>query len=240
MLALLDGDIYAYRCAAASENDPEDIAIFRVRDSVEQTLASVGADAYQVWLSDKRENNFRRLIYPEYKANRTKPDPVHLAAVKQYLVEEWQANTAVGEEADDRLGIKQAAAFFGDLIDEPVYLDTIICSIDKDLKQIPGRHFNFVKQEFDEVSPLEGIRWFYKQALIGDIADNIIGVYGIGKKRAGDALDPLSNPVDMFNCVLGLYGGDYNRLVTNLKVLWIRQKPDEMWEVPNECKLVQD
>lgn len=222
MLALLDGDIYAYRCAAASENDPLDIAIFRVTDSIEQTLAAVGADSYQVWLSDKRENNFRREIYPEYKANRTQPAPVHLDAVKQYLIDKWQANVALKQEADDALGIQQMKGNFG---------DSIICSIDKDLKQIPGRHYNFVKQEFDDVSPTDGLRWFYKQLLIGDKSDNIFGVYGLGPKKTAALLDHINDEPTMYEVVASKYDS-LDRLHINGKVLWIRQKEEQLWEPP--------
>lgn len=230
MLALLDGDIYAYRCAAASENEPEDIAIFRLKDSIEQTLATVGATEYQVWLSDKRDNTFRRQLYPEYKANRTQPDPIHLSALKSFLLLEWGAGIAVGQEADDALGIEQSSREFG---------STIICSIDKDLKQIPGRHYNYVRQEFDDVTELDGIRWFYKQLLIGDTADNIKGVYGLGPKKSSKVIDCLDDPVEMYKAVQDKYN-DNERLHLNGKLVWIRRKPDELWEPPIGTDVVQN
>lgn len=230
MLALLDGDIFAYRCAAASEYDTEDIAIWRVRDSIELTLDAVGAEEYQVWLSDKRENNFRYAIYPEYKANRTKPPPIFLDIVKDYLKSEWQANVAEGQEADDALGIEQVK--HGN--------DSVICSIDKDLLQIPGRHYNFVKGESQEVSEIEGIRHFYKQLLIGDTSDNVFGIYGIGPKKASKLLDHVDDPRTMYEVCRGLYGLDDNRLEINAKVLWIRQKENQIWSPPLECTMVQN
>jgi DNA polymerase-1 len=222
MLALLDGDIFAYRAAAASENDPEDIAIFRLVDSIEITLAAVGADSYQVWLSDSRDNNFRRTIYPEYKANRTDPDPIHLAAVKKHLVDNWQATVALGQEADDALGIEQMKGDFG---------SSIICSIDKDLKQIPGRHYNHVRREFDDISTLEGTRWFYKQLLIGDRIDNIFGVYGLGPKKSAALLDHVENEQEMFEIVSSKYDS-MDRLLMNGKVVWIRKQENQIWEPP--------
>jgi DNA polymerase I len=221
MLALLDGDIYA-----ASENDPLDIALFRVTDSIEQTLAAVGATEYQVWLSDKRENNFRRLIMPEYKANRKQPDPLHLADVKAHLIDKWGASVTLGQEADDALGIEQSKREFG---------STIICSIDKDLKQVPGRHYNFVRQEFDDVSPVEGLRWFYKQMLIGDTSDNIKGVDRIGPVKAGKLLDHVEDEWEMYERVSAAYGSqDQERMLMNGKVLWIRQKENQTWDIPIE------
>lgn len=230
MLALLDGDIYAYRSAAASENETEDIALFRLRDSIELSLAEVGAEEFQVWLSDKRENNFRRKLYPEYKANRTQPDPVHLKACKDYLQAEWGAAVSLGQEADDALGIEQCSRGFG---------STIICSIDKDLKQIPGRHYNFVKKEFDDVTELQGLQWFYKQLLIGDVADNIKGVYGIGPKKSARVIDHLEQPLDMYETVLRMYEGDVERLHLNAQLFWIRRKENDTWECPIDA-MVQD
>jgi DNA polymerase-1 len=226
VLALIDGDIVAYRCAASAEADPVGIALIRAQDSIEQMLAAVGANEYQVWLSDKRENNYRRLISPDYKANRDNiPKPIHLDAVRQFLLDEWQANVAIEQEADDALGIEQTKAFEANI-------KSVICSIDKDLKQIPGQHYNFVKLEFDEVDVLTGIRYFYKQLLIGDRSDNILGVHGIGPKKADAALNGVSHIPDMYEIVRSFYNNDDNRLLINGKLLWIRRKPNEMWEPP--------
>lgn len=220
MLALLDGDIFAYRAAASAENDPVEIAIYRVRDSIELCLERVGATEYAVFLSDKKENNYRYKINPQYKANRTQPPPRHLQLTKDYLIESWEANIATGMEADDALGIAQ--------VSEP---NSIICSIDKDLLMIPGHHFNFVKEEFYEVMWLDGIKHFYKQMLIGDRADNIFGIDGIGKVKAGKLIDPLETELECYEVVRGLYKDD-ERLLMNGQCLWIRQQQEQMWSPP--------
>lgn len=231
MLALVDGDIVAYRCAASAENDPPEVAIWRARDMMELMLAATQATEYQVWLSDKKENNFRYAIYPQYKANRTQPPPKHLQTVKEFLIADWQANVSTGQEADDSLGIEQMKGFFDD--EKPHILNTIICSIDKDLLQIPGRHYNFVKNEFQEVTPLEGLKQFYRQLLIGDVSDNIFGIYGIGKAKAGYYINHLEKESHMFQVVRELYNDDA-RLLMNGKVLWIRQQQEQLWEFPVE------
>jgi len=228
MLALLDGDIFAYRCAASAEKDPVEVAIWRARESIEQCLHAVSATEYQVWLSDKRENNFRYAIYPEYKANRTQPKPIHLDAVREYLLSDFKANIASGQEADDALGIAQCT------LEQP----TIICSIDKDLLQIPGDHYNFVKNEFTwDIDEEDGLRHFYKQILTGDRADNIFGVVGIGPVKAERIISECIDEPDMFVSCLHLYKGDRERLIMNGKVLWIRRKPNEIWEPPNETTI---
>ncbi len=73
--------------------------------------------------------------------------------------------------------------------------NTVICSIDKDLQQIPGNHYNFVKKEHSFVTPEEAIQNFYKQILTGDAADNIKGAKGIGPVRAGKIIGGLGSDI---------------------------------------------
>jgi len=149
----MDGDIYAFRVACTTENDNEAIAVYRVNEMIENTLAEVEASEYKLFLTSP--DNFRKHIYPEYKANRTATKPKHLQFLRDYLVESWQGTVAEKMEADDYLGINQ-------------HESSIICSIDKDLLQVPGKHYNFVKKEFYEVDEETGSRNFYTQLLTGD------------------------------------------------------------------------
>lgn len=65
----------------------------------------------------------------------------------------------------------------------------ILASIDKDLKQIPGQHYNWDKDEFKEVSLDEGNLFFYTQVLTGDPTDGYSGCPNIGPKRASKILE---------------------------------------------------
>lgn len=56
----------------------------------------------------------------------------------------------------------------------------VIVSIDKDLLQIPGNHFNFDTNKEAVVSELEGIKRVACQMLTGDTSDNVLGIGGIG------------------------------------------------------------
>ena len=49
---------------------------------------------------------------------------------------------------------------------------------------IPGKHYNWNKKIFETVDLQTGIQHFYKQMLIGDSSDNIIGINGIGKVKS--------------------------------------------------------
>lgn len=223
--ALIDADIVGFRCSVSCESknplDPSEILLedewiahARVDKMMREILNDTGADTYELYLSGS--NNFRKDVSPEYKANRKdKIPPVWLQSCREFLVTEWKAIVTDGIEADDALGINQTER-------------TILCSIDKDLKQIPGKHYNFVKKEFFEVTPIDGLRYFYKQLLIGDTTDNIFGIRGIGPKKAEKIIDPLTEEKDMFIAVRDLYKDDA-RLTMNGKLLWILQKEGEIW-----------
>lgn len=214
MTALIDADIVAYRCSAVSENDPVDVACVRTDLMMRDILAL--EEQYIAFLTGK--DNFRYKLNPEYKANRKdKPRPIHLPACRDFLIQEYKATVIDGYEADDALGWNQTN-------------ETTIFSIDKDLLMIPGCHYNFVKKEFSEVSELEGLKSFYRQALIGDTSDNIFGVKGIGKVKAGKEIDHLETEKEMYETVARLYDGDNKRLVMNLNCLWIQRKQGQLWE----------
>lgn len=216
--ALIDADIVAFRCAASNDvEDGEEIAVLRTDKLMRDILAVTEAQDYRAFLTGS--NNFRKQVNPEYKANRKdKPLPRWLNSCREYLVTEWKAEVTDGYEADDALGMAQNS-------------DTILCSIDKDLDQIAGQHYNFVKQEFYEVLEIDGLRHFYKQLLIGDRSDNIFGVDKIGKVRASRLIDPLNEEEDMYATVRDLYDSQ-ERLLTNGQCLWIWRKENDIWQLP--------
>jgi DNA polymerase-1 len=213
MEALLDGDIYAFRVACTTENDNEAIAVYRVNEMIENTLAEVEASEYKLFFTSP--DNFRKHIYPEYKANRTATKPKHLQFLRDYLVESWQGTVAEKMEADDYLGINQ-------------HESSIICSIDKDLLQVPGKHYNFVKKEFYEVDEETGFRNFYTQLLTGDTSDNIKGIAGIGPVKAKKALTGYFTEQGMFSVVRDMYKND-EWMIMNGRCLHILRSLDDDW-----------
>lgn len=205
---------------------------------IDNILKATAADSYTIYLSDSTENNFRTHLYPQYKANRLQKKPKHYEGLKYYLVTEEEAKITPEQEADDALGITQT--FYNELAastyDE---FDSVICSIDKDLLQIPGNHYNFVKDEKRFVTPNEGIRHFYTQLLVGDVSDNIVGVRGIGPKKAEKAFGGCKTPEEYFKVVSELYESDYCRLMINGILLKIRTVKDEIWTFPPAFQNVQ-
>ena len=113
-----------------------------------------------------------------YKANRKDtPKPVYYEEVKAYLTKNWSGRVVNGREADDEVSIlmRQATAD-----GTPCMLATI----DKDLDQIPGWHYDYNNHVFYDISAEEGTQLFYAQAMAGDATDNIPGLPGIGLKKA--------------------------------------------------------
>ena len=227
---LVDADIVCYRCAASAEAEPQEIAILRT-DVLMRNILQHG-EAYLAFLSGPKETNFRYTINPDYKANRKdKVDPRHREACKAFLIQEYNAVVTTYGEGDDALGVHQTE-------------DTIIASIDKDLLMIPGHHWNFVKEEYKEVSELDGLKAFYRQMLVGDPSDGIRGVDGIGKVRAAKLIDHLETELEMVETVLVQYEDD-NRYTINAECLWIMRHEGETYskrmdrgpyqEFYNEC-----
>jgi DNA polymerase-1 len=95
-------------------------------------------------------------------------------------------------EADDLMAMTQGP-------------NSVICSVDKDLLQVPGFHFNFVKNTFSYVEEIEGWRIFDTQVLTGDDSYGIVGLYGIGPAKAKKILAGLSTPFLMYTAVLKAY-----------------------------------
>jgi 5'-3' exonuclease len=239
MKSLIDGDIILFRAGYSAEMEPVDVALSRAENLVQGILTATKATDHCIYFSDGRENTFRSKMCPEYKAHRVQEKPVHYPALKDFLLNSYDCQQEVEQEADDGMGIAQRE-------------DTVICSIDKDMLQIPGYHYNFVKDQHTFIEPEEGLLFFYKQMLIGDTADNIKGCQGIGQAKAGKLLDHLlgeSGDV-LFTVVQEAYRswlekewqavvwGEFqekqmnNLLLLTGRLLKIRQKEGEIWNFP--------
>jgi 5'-3' exonuclease len=226
---LVDGDIVAYRCAFKCNDESEKTACYTTGSFLSDLISHLytlidGEPDYKVYLTGK--GNFRHeiAVTEPYKGNRKeKEKPVHLEAIRQYLIKDWNAVVSEGEEADDLIAI-----------DATAIPDSIIVSLDKDFNQVPGKHYNFNKQDLYDVSEDEGLLFFYRQIIMGDKADNIVGVHGIGEKKSQKLLEDLSE-IEMYNKCIELLDSE-ERVLENARLLWLRREPDQLWEPPVEEK----
>lgn len=217
MIALIDMDLVCYRSSASAENESLSIAISRMKDLFEGIQSKVGSTSYRAFLTGS--NNFRKTINPLYKANRTAPKPKHLTALQDFAVNKLGAEWAPATlEADDALSIHQ----------DKVGGTTIICSLDKDMLQVPGKHYQWAigtlswskPDTFIEQTELEGLRLFYEQCIKGDTSDNIKGIKGLGEAKARKLLQGIQTEQDMFDIVYGLYPNKNDFLIDS-QCLWL-------------------
>ena len=222
--ALIDADILTYRVGFASEEDNESIAIARCSEFIEDLLLFNGFDSYQGYLTGR--GNFRNevAVTAPYKGNRKAAKPKHYQVLRQYMQDAWSFEMIEDQEADDAIGIAAYSMEVGEYC---------ICSIDKDLDMLRGDHFNFVKNEHYFVTEEQGIKNFYKQILMGDRVDNIIGIKGIGTVKAERLLKECKDEKEMYLTVLEAYDGNAERVLENGRLLWIRRQANEIWTPPN-------
>ena len=119
---------------------------------------------------------------------------------------------------------------------ELIGLKPIICSLDKDLLQIAAVHYNWVKEEFDEVSPHTALVNFYSQLLLGDKSDNIPGFDSVARikptiflKNRIDHLRTLKTSLEMYQSVSEIYEDNLER---NAQLLYIWRTPLDKWVAP--------
>lgn len=168
------------------EYEPLSHALANVK-SVMKRIMDVG-DLRGVFLSKGECYRHKLATIKKYKGNRDDaPRPKYYAEVRQYLIDHYGALVFESIEADDALAMCQ-------------HDDSIIASIDKDLLQVPGYHFNFVHaaDKTDRtgkvlITPEVGYRKLMMQVLTGDGTDNIPGIRGVGEKTARKLLADTPN-----------------------------------------------
>lgn len=194
--ALIDGDVLHHWCMWKTtdlEGYQENF-----NRTLEEWLQCVYADEYFIALGT--DNNFRTALAPNYKQTASRSAarlvrPAHEDICKLWLYKQKHTMWRDWLEADDIL-----ATMLTEMGEEAV-----VVTVDKDLLQVPGQHFNpkvyanaqkAIKngasaQEAFRTHPAhrfvtveEAATNFMYQMLIGDGMDNIRGVAGIGKDKA--------------------------------------------------------
>lgn len=228
-LAIIDGDHVVWRAAGSCEPtkakpylESKEDAIARANQLMTGILYSLGDPDYELYISGS--GNWRYSIDPEYKANRRdKRNPTWLQDVREHLVLTWRAELVNGMEVDDQCGIRMTQEE-----------DAICVSLDKDLLQLPGKHYNFAKDLSQYISPLDGLRRFYKQIIEGDAADNVPSFDGKFRnytpqkvQKLLDPIDEMTEEIEMYEYVKSIYDCD-----RNAKLLYVLRKEETLWQPP--------
>jgi 5'-3' exonuclease len=246
LIALIDGDILAHNCCYnrtdgvtylddegnvipqvfTKEEDTEyRKAIWRNFESMlEVIMEETFADDY--CMAVKGEGNYRDEIFVDYKKHRTAGPPnLFVPFVRKLAVMHEIAIAADGREADDLLRIWANEC-------RSHNIDYVICSIDKDLLMIPGKHYNIKHKTITEVSELDAKRNFYEQVLKGDATDNIPGIWKMGPVKASKALAHCTTDEEFQEAVIEQYikaNGDEwpEYLLANAKLINIQNTYDD-------------
>lgn len=204
----------------------ESAALAICKNKLTSLLEKLEASTHHVYLTGK--GNFRDEVatLAPYKGNRSNVEkPVHFAACRSWFENHEHSSVVNGQEADDAIGI-DATRFKG---------EAIIASIDKDLRQLHGAHYEWHKDSKFRINKDASDRWFWLQMLMGDSADNIPGIKGLGPVKAEKALDGCVERRDRATVVQGLYkkqyGPDWYGWANEVgQLLWIRRAPEQMWD----------
>lgn len=178
IIANEDDEIIKQECLEAPWRVP--YVVKEVITKLEDKINTVTEGKGKIFYFLSGDNNFRKQLSADYKANRP-VKPFYTKYVKECLREYCKAISQEGLEADDMMSLAA----------EMDLANSLIVSTDKDLLNIPTRHYNPDTGKVKLVSPELGLRTFLKQVVTGDSVDNIRGVKGLGSVAAKNIVDNL-------------------------------------------------
>lgn len=257
MIALIDGDVLCYHACKSrwvkTKQTVENTDIVHLdsttgkRLAVEYTQEEDQEYMMQSWsefgkqlaeilentfattylMAVKSSTNFRDDMYQDYKKQRkdhASPN-VFVPVLRQLAIKDGLAIPAIGREADDLLRIwAEQAIAAGD--------PYVICSVDKDLKCIPGPYYDMKKRAITHTDALEAARHYHEQLLKGDPTDNIPGVIGIGNIKAANLLKDSTTIEEFQEVVVDAYiraygDGWYDMLLSNGKMIHLQRHSED-------------
>lgn len=198
---LIDADSLLYFSSYGSEED-QLLCETKLSEKIYDILNIVG-NSYNVekyYIFVKGKNNFRYKIFPEYKKNRPPKHPI-IDVLNYYLVSEFGAIESHNAESDDyAFSYSQLPQYKG---------RAIICSVDKDMLQIPGIHYDYQKNKFHIISDEDARYNLAIQMIMGDAADGIAGLRGYGPKKAEKIITRGMNNYQCIKAILKEYLRNY-------------------------------
>jgi len=254
VLLLIDADYLAYMVGAISQHkdrdygikdqvnlcvveetdtwmwvDPIGLVQWRVDNELSKIKDRLRSDNSELWLTP-HTGNFRNdiAVTRAYKSGRSSPRPYHYQAIRDYLVAEHGAYTALDCEADDMVCTRQMDKY---LLGEGQ--QSIIVGIDKDLRCMFGNHYNPRKDQETHVGSCAAAFNFYGQMITGDSVDSIPGCKGRGIKFweqiQAEALDDIEEIHDRVCEAYVQKGHDLTYLLEQANLLHMRRRVGQEW-----------
>ena len=215
-----------------------------------QDIQRLYGNRMEVYIRGDNQKNFRNdiaTLWP-YKGNRSQEKPEHFEAIRQYLIEHWNAYKVERHEVDDEIGCRMSE------IQSSHYYEPIVVSPDKDLDQLPGEHYNYKSNVQYYVDEDEARRWFWMQVLTGDYSDNVRGCWGVGEKGAAQYIDDILHLDDeeVWSIVVAKYANSMEiegcpyvgmdpELVAleNAQLVYMRRERGEIWTPPGVAPIFE-
>ncbi|QOI69524.1 exonuclease [Xanthomonas phage Xaa_vB_phi31] len=233
----IDGDYAAYYCAGNDETSPG-TARQNLLDRIERAKQVSGATRVIVHLSDRACDKGLRFFVAQskpYQGQRnTGRKPQNWDYLREYMEtyegDAFEVKNWIDREADDGMAYVSEAAY---KIGRP----GAVLTADKDMRMFAGLHIVWKTFEMVEVTPgtydlmhdgkQYGHKWFWMQMLMGDTADNIMGLPRVGEVAAVKALAGTTSNAEAYPIVLDMYrskmGDAYaDHFVEQAALLWMR------------------
>ncbi len=208
-LLLIDGSGYIFRAFYAlplitrSDGTPVN-AVYGFIKMLMNLIKESRAD-YMAVIFDAARRNFRNDIYPEYKGTR-KETPIELRPQFPLIREAVRSfNIACieeeGFEADDLIAAYAKEA-------QTAGINVKVVSGDKDMMQLVAKGVTLYdplkrkiigEAEVKDKFGVQSSKLLDTMSLIGDVSDNVPGVYGIGPKTAADLINKYGSLEKLFD-----------------------------------------
>lgn len=224
MIALIDADSIVYKYASIYQDttiwDEDTVSIetdlvkakAEMHTFIDEMLNITRTDSYVLVLSPKR--TFRYDVAENYKSNRKAPKaPLEMLIPLREELLSMGALLFDDVEADDVCVTR--------MYKEPGKY--VLCHIDKDLNQAPGKHYNYNTQEKYTIDQESADYWFYSQILEGDSVDGIKGCPGIGKVKTAKILGSVK-PEEYWSVIKETYEKaekDYDYMIQQARLVYM-------------------
>lgn len=244
MKLLLDADLLRYEIGYSCEmKEGPPMSTSEVTSKVHAKIDTIvdmsKCDTFEVFIGGESHKNFRYKVYPEYKGGRSAPKPHHFRTIGDILKDDYQAWTVVGAEVDDVISILGRSE-----------KEVVVGSRDKDLRQVPGWHFDWgfnTKKHLYFTTPFgdlelvdgkligSGKMWFYAQILMGDRVDNYFGIPRLGPVAAYNLLLAASEECELWEATYWAYQRHYGEeglkeLLKNARMAYMLEEGDLMYD----------
>lgn len=197
-LLIVDGSNVVMRCAFGGEVPPPE-SVKMATNMIQRAARELAATHLVVALDCPGEDNWRKLLYPAYKAHRTVSTyPWIAAAAAEWTRQGWWVEAIAGYEADDVIatvatrakGRATVLALSGDSDVLPLLSEGVEIVKPANGGRFEPQTYQGVCERYGVSSPAALVDL---KALTGEAGDNVPGVDGIGPVRAQKLLGLYSD-----------------------------------------------